>query len=286
MEDKYKNIILHHNEDLVKSVVGQEYLQKSIDNCLDLASLTEANFKIASALYGNHLARLIKEEETAAIARLYQKEVKSNILESVKIPSEINLDEIGLVLIRPELMDNLAECQEFLSNKNLEIIYEKDLLINFQQYWGLYNIGLSYLEKEKIIDFPTRTANYINLPCHLLILKGSHLNGVSELLTSLKGRAGEINRKTIRGSIAITALSSFINKEDCSDFHQEYRMVFDLIGIYRNLVSGKIKSDDSHKSVDIPLLFYAGQGVHIPDKNELEDNLKILLDQTEIDSLL
>ena len=273
MEDKYKNIILHHNEDLVKSVVGQEYLQKSIDNCLDLASLTEANFKMASALYGNHLARLIKE-------------VKSNILESVKIPSEINLDEIGLVLIRPELMDNLAECQEFLSNENLEMIYEKDLLINFQQYWGLYNIGLSYLEKEKIIDFPTRTANYINLPCHLLILKGSHLNGVSELLTSLKGRAGEINRKTIRGSIAITALSSFINKEDCSDFHQEYRMVFDLIGIYRNLVSGKIKSDDSHKSVDIPLLFYAGQGVHIPDKNELEDNLKILLDQTEIDSLL
>lgn len=33
---------------------------------------------------------------------------------STKTSSEINLDEIELVLVEPELVDNLAECQEFL----------------------------------------------------------------------------------------------------------------------------------------------------------------------------
>lgn len=33
---------------------------------------------------------------------------------NTKISSEINLDEIELVLIEPELVGNLAECQEFL----------------------------------------------------------------------------------------------------------------------------------------------------------------------------
>ena len=40
---------------------------------------------------------------------------------NTKISSEINLDEIELVLIELKLVGNLAECQEFLSNKNLLI---------------------------------------------------------------------------------------------------------------------------------------------------------------------
>ena len=41
---------------------------------------------------------------------------------NTKISSEINLDEIELVLAEPKLVDNLAGGQEFLSNKNLILL--------------------------------------------------------------------------------------------------------------------------------------------------------------------
>lgn len=59
MEDKYKNIIRRHNEDLVKSVVGQDYLQKSIDNCLDAENLIEAN----SIVWQQHLQDFIRRKK-------------------------------------------------------------------------------------------------------------------------------------------------------------------------------------------------------------------------------
>ena len=55
----------------------------------------------------------------------------------------------------------------------------------------------------------------------------------------------------------------------------------DPIGAYQHLVQGGIPSDGMHNAADEPLLFYAAQGVHIPDADEMVRDLSILL--TEVD---
>jgi hypothetical protein len=65
-----------------------------------------------------------------------------------------------------------------------------------------------------------------------------------------------------------------------------HRIALDPIGIYRGLVNERIVSDGAHKKAANQILHYAGQGVHIPDNSELPNDLKVLLDQNEIDSML
>lgn len=275
------------HEAFVEDTLGWDFLARSRENELfSEKELLEANKKIAEELYGKNLQSALWDNNLPEIKRIYNQNVVKNILEKKTIPQELDMEKYGIVVVRPELMDVLPQCKEFLATHGLRTIFEKDDTISFDQYWGMYNIGLKFADPKTTLDFPTRTANYINLPCHMILVgTDENLNiSTSDFLQTLKGKAGHCDETTLRGSLATEELKKYIST-DGKDLEPDARIALDPIGMYRGLVDGRITSDNAHADADIQIMHYVGQGVHIPDNTELSNDLKILLTQDEIDSI-
>ena len=134
------------HETFVENTLGWDFLARSKENvAFDEKELLLANKKIAEELYGKNLQSALWENNLSEIKRIYGHNVINNILEKKRIPKELNMEKYGIVVIRPELMDSLDRCKEFLAEHNLKTVYEKDDIISFDQYWGMYVWGFNYV---------------------------------------------------------------------------------------------------------------------------------------------
>lgn len=283
MEHTIQNLF-EENSQKIYNLLGADYLKQSAQDTLTTDQVLEANDALSDDLYGTTVSNLVKTRSFQSLDKLSVK-----ALESVSVPESsidaTNTNQIGLVVIRPEATGLADKSRELLVNNGLRILLEKTTRINFKQYWSLYSAGLR--DPESRYDFPTRTLNYINKDVQILIssgrVDGENNESISDFITDkLKGRQGAFSENTLRGHIAYNALKHLVNIDNKSFVTPEANIALDPIGAYRQLVRGKIESDRMHATAQNPLLFYAGQSMHVPDNDEIRRDIRILLSEEEI----
>lgn len=269
---------LNNNYQKLESILGKDYLTKSQEDRLTVDEFIEANYKIGSFCYGEEVNRLLWERKINLIYDLYKEYLDSLDLESLE---KVDFSKLGLILVRPEVYYYRDEYRKFLEERELEVLFEKKVSIDFRQYLLLYYD--SFILDDTMYDFPSRTFNYIDNDCYLFVVTSRTKDNVANYLFSIKGKQGRLEIGTLRGDVSYRLL-----KDNIVDGHliDEAVIPLDPIGAGRMLTRDLIPHDGSHNVSDIPLLFYAGQSVHIPNGNEIRRDMATLCDREEIQYVL
>lgn len=254
----------------------------SLAGSMNADELMDYNESVAQVLYGPRVLELFKSGDFEKITSLSH-EVRRRLLE----PKEESLDGIdlskkGLIVIRPEARFLDSQIIDFIEEYGCEILKDKELEINTKQYWAMYNDGFVL---SSINDFPTRTLTYTSGDSRMVIFSNDSCGEgrLQECFNDkFKGRSGvKSSEPTIRGTIVKRGFEEA--KKGNSDL---FYSSLDPIGMYRAIVSGKINTSDEFSEAEDPFMFYAGQGVHIPDDSEeLYTCLGVLLSKEDIQDL-
>ncbi|MEG1314045.1 MAG: hypothetical protein RSD40_06985, partial [Bacilli bacterium] len=153
---------LMKNMEKVKLYFGSEFLEKSYFDKLTVEDSLNANNQLMDIVYGKNVSELIKKRKYEEVKKQYLATYKS-IIQSKELLDGLDMDKIGIVLIRPETLGLSEQYKHLLQLKGLEIVLEKNLIISFEQYWILYQHGLIHYDCR--YDFPTRTFNYVGNEC-------------------------------------------------------------------------------------------------------------------------
>lgn len=269
------------NANKIENIFGKDFLKKSIEDRLDIKDSLMANDYLANLLYGSEIASLLKKHNLKRIEELYRELYEEFILSNEKIENT-NLDKIGLLILRPETLKNEDIYISFLTKLQFDIILQKRIVLDFKKYWLLYHHGL--INRDTKYEFPTRTFNYIFNECLLLVVKKANVNfsnnSVSTILTRHKGREGMYIPETFRG-IAFDLLKDYVI--DTNKFSEQANVALDPIGMYRLITRSLVESDRRHEKVNIPLLLFAGQAVHIPNDEEIAKDLTVICEKEDIE---
>jgi len=273
---------LEQNKDIIVNLFGSDFMKDSIDDRLSVDASLEANQLLANYLYGYEIAEMLRNRQIDKLNERFN-QLKTKYVDSKQIPLNVNFEKLGLVLIRPENIGLVEKYINFLESKNLSVIYKKKVILDFENYWLLYHHGL--ICYDAMHDFPTRTLNYINKECCLLLVYSTEKKNfpVADYLMSMKGKQGIEKNGTLRGDIAYNALKKCVTNDGMHFTENYYNILFDPIGMCRILVRNQIDSDHSHDMVDLKLLYYVGQAVHIPDSREILDDFRVLFTDNDID---
>lgn len=272
------------NKAVVDDILGTEYVEHSYEDILKVHEFIDGNEALAEHLYGNEIADLVKRHKQARLDKL-----QSEVVEAVSAPesslNELDTSKLGVIVIRPEAIELVDQTRILLEQSGLGVVLDKHTKINFEQYWSLYGPGLR--DPDSKYDFPTRTLNYMNRNIHILVVTANpdslDTTPVSDYITNeLKGRQGSYTPNTIRGDIAYTALRRLVNIDSTGFLDRSTNMALDPIGAYRQLVRGHVASDRLHSTADSPILFYAGQSMHVPNNEEIGRDLRVLLSAEDI----
>ena len=269
---------LQDNNTVIKNLFGQDVLNKSINGEIDNNLFKELNEELSKQLYGKEVANAIETRNLKYLDDYYNYLYEKFL--SGGLSKEINLDEIGLVVVRPEMYDNREGIIKKLKDLKFEILHSGDKILSIEQYILLYYHGL--IHPYSTIDFPSRTLNYIGKKSYLIIVSSKEKSNVSDYLNTIKGQPGFISEDTFRG-YTTEVLKDCIKAEDC--FYNEYNALLDPISAYRLIVDHKVdqsKTDNHQEQADFPLLYYAGQGVHIPDSTEIQRDINVICTEKEL----
>lgn len=281
---KSLELMSHANAEITDKLFGRDYTEASADDRVTTDQVLEANEMLGTFLYGDEVAGLLRRN-----ARQKLDAQRIEIIESVALPKRLlkglNLDRLGIVVVRPEALDLADESKELLVANGFTPLIDKTVQINFSQYWSLYGPGLT--DPDARYDFPTRTLNYINKDLRVLAVTGKPkelgTESVSDFITDkLKGRQGSFSANTMRGDIAYMTLRKLVSPVGDTFVNPLHALALDPIGAYRKLVRNDIPSDRMHMSADCPLLFYAGQSMHVPNSTEIGLDSRLLLTEEEI----
>lgn len=236
------------------------------------------NNNVAQVLYGPRILNLFKNNQHEKIVDLSER-VKEKMLQPKKeILESINFNNLALLLIRPESRFLTEDIKLFLQKMGNEIVLEHPLFVDLKQYWMMYNEGFL---KSDLSDFPTRTLIYTHGESKILILRKKQPNFQNHLNSELKGVSGIPSKNpTLRGTVVLDGFEK-AKKENEKLFYDS----IDPLGMYRTITSGKIYSSDSYNKCDDPVLYYAGQGIHLPEEHELATNTGVLLDNNQLKEL-
>lgn len=271
---------LEENLGIVKKIYSESFINDSINDELCADYCMEANEQLAKYVYGVQIADLLRNGEISAINSMYKDLKKKNEFRK-DFFSDINFNNTGLILVRPENIGLVSKYEKFLNSLDLDIIYKKYIKINFEQYWLLYHHGL--ICEDAVCDFPTRTLNYANKLCCLLVVRTIKdiVQPLPDYLNSIKGKQGKFQTGTLRGEIGYNGLKNIVTSDGIYFNEKLNNLLFDPTGMCRLLSRGKIKSDNSHEIADLKLLFYVGQTVHVPDYSEILDDISVLCDEND-----
>lgn len=275
---------LMKNMEKVKLYFGSEFLEKSYFDKLTVEDSLNANNQLMDIVYGKNVSELIKKREYEEVKKQYLAMYKS-IIQPKELLDGLDMDKIGIVLIRPETLGLSEQYKHLLQLKGLEIVLEKNLIISFEQYWILYQHGLIHYDCR--YDFPTRTFNYAGNECKLLVVTPTkELNlseNTSDYLKKIKGKHGRYTEGTLRGDIAFNGLKDYVTQNNT--FTPEANIILDPIGMYRVITREMVDYDRAHEIADLPLLFYAGQAIHTPDDDEIERDFRTLCSSQDIEKV-
>lgn len=236
------------------------------------------NNNVAQILYGLRVLNLFKNNQQNKITELSET-IKERLLKpNIEIVKSIDFNNIAQLIVRPEARFLTEDVKLFLQERGYEIVLEYPLVINLQQYWVMYNEGFL---KSNLFDFPTRTLVYTQGESKILILYKKQDNLQDHLNTELKGSAGiKSDKPTLRGTVILNGFEK-IKQTSRELFYNS----LDPLGMYRAITNKKIESPDPFMSCEDPILYYAGQGVHLPESHELATNIGVLLNTQKLKEL-
>lgn len=269
---------LNNNYQKVETILGKTYLEKSQNDTLRIEEFLDANYKIGSFCYGKDVNKLLWERRLDLIYDLYKEYLDSLNLEEYQ---KVDFSKLGLILVRPEVYYYRDKYKQFIEQRNLEILFEKKVSLDIRQYLLLYYD--SFILSDTMYDFPSRTLNYIDNDSYLFIVTSRSIDNIANYLYSIKGIQGKYEKGTLRGDISYRLLKD--NLHD-GKFIKEAIVPLDPIGAGRMLTRDLVPHDGSHNVSDIPLLFYAGQSVHIPNYEEIKRDMATLCNKDEIQHVL
>ena len=118
---------LQDNNTIINNLFGQDVLNRSINNEIDNDLFKELNEELANALYGKDIAEAIRIRNMRYLddyyKHLYEKFLSSGL------SKEIDLDRIGLVVVRPEMYDSREEIVKKLEDLKFEILHSGDKIL-------------------------------------------------------------------------------------------------------------------------------------------------------------
>lgn len=269
---------LNNNYDKIEKILGKEYLNKSLSDTLTTDDFLDANYKIGDYCYGKEINKLIFKRKINCIRHIYDNYLNS--LKLIKFES-IDFSNFGLILVRPEVYYYRNLYRTFLEERGFEVLYEKRISIDFRQYLLLYYDSL--ILSDTIHDFPSRTLNYIDNDSYLFVVTNREKTNVANYLYSIKGTQGRFEIGTLRGDLSYKLLKENIKD---GELKKEAIIPLDPIGAGRMLIRNRIEHDGSHNISDIPLLFYAGQSVHVPNAGEIKRDMATLCNDDEMHLVL
>ncbi|MBP6889871.1 MAG: hypothetical protein KBC19_04830 [Candidatus Moranbacteria bacterium] len=237
--------------------------------------LATYNESVAQILYGPRILELFKSADQNKITELSET-IKERLLRPKKEISEsINLNNLGMVLVRPEARFLSDDIRSFLEEQGYETILEHPIVVSLDQYWMMYNLGFL---QSNLSDFPTRTLTYTHGESKVFILHKNEAGLQENLVKKLKGASGRPSTTpTLRGTIVFEGLEK-AKREDAQLFYDS----IDPLGMYRAITSNKIESPDPYTECKDPVFYYAGQGVHMPEGHELATNMGVLLNAPQL----
>lgn len=188
---------------------------------------------------------------------------------------------IGMILIRPDMTHVSNRFESFISER-YEIIHIGTPLIDSQTYWNLYQHDIYRVET--MHTRLTRAAIYIGSNCNLFVFQDPDLHidepVADHMRNKLKGQQGIYEKDTLRGDIVYKSaleLGLHILSDEVVD--SRIKVAVDPFSIFRDLAA---RPDESIKDFVYPLLFYTGVGVHIPNYEELTNDLPLFIDSTTL----
>lgn len=240
--------------------------------------LLEYNDRVAQLLYGPRILDLFKNDQHDKIKELSEV-IKEKLLQPKKqILESIDFGNLALLVIRPDAYFLSKEIEAFFQEREYEIVLKHSLVIDLKQYWVMYNDGFA---KSNLFDFPTRTLIYTRGESKVLILHKKQADLQGHLNSEIKGSSGiPSDTPTLRGTVILNGFEEAKKKNEKLFYDS-----IDPIGMYRAITSGKIDSTDPYNQCDDPVLYYAGQGIHLPDNHELSTNIGLLLDNQQLEEL-
>lgn len=273
---------LQNNAEIIKKLFGKNFLKDIVNDKLNISECIAANEYLSEYLYGLEISNLLKLNDVEKIKDIV-KQIKSKYKSRLLLIKSMDFNNIGMLVVRPENVGLVNEYIKFLNERGLLLIYKKKMQISFEQYLLMYHHGL--ILKESRYDFPTRTLNYINKDCYVLLFYSNNnlFMPISDYLTSIKGKQGKKRSDTLRGGLAYNKLKAFVKLNGTYFSKKEYNLPFDPIGMCRLLVREEIESDNSHNISDLKLLYYVGQAVHVPNSKEIKDDFSVLFDDNDLD---
>ena len=255
-------------------------LKKHIENIDKLTSteLLAYNNSVAKVLYGHRILDLFKNNQHEKIVDLSEM-IKKRMLQPKKETIEsIDFNNLALLLIRPESRFLTEDIKLFLQEREYKVVLEHPLVVDLKQYWMMYNEGFL---KSNLSDFPTRTLIYTHGESKILVLHKKQSDLQHHLNSELKGSSGiPSDSPTLRGTVILNGFEK-AKKENEKLFYDSV----DPLGMYRAITAGKIDSTDPYNECGDPVLYYAGQGIHLPEDYELATNAGVLLDKHQLEEL-
>lgn len=274
LEDLHENISVK-----IQNIFGKQFLELAKAGRISAEESINANVILANALYSNQLLDSILIHNIKAFEDLSDDNLQQFVSNNKSALSKfLESSGVQLLIVRPEMYHLHQKIGNFLEKEGLDIIASIDKTLSFEQYWAMYKDNI--FDKNAFADFPTRTLLYLSGKCRLIIF----LNLKDVNLPKLKGERGVYIPHTIRGDL-ITKESLYLLRNNIVD-PKKLSFILDPIGCYRGIISGDTPSDNIHKKYKYPFFFYAIAGIHMPDNEEIQRELQILLGLEEIEEIV
>lgn len=197
--------------------------------------------------------------------------------QQIEAPSDNRIPrQIGMILIRPDMIHASNEFEQFIANR-YEIIHTENVALDADAYWNIYKHD--FYRPETMHCRLTRAALYIGSVSRLILFK-EETNDTNDLpladhvYQNLKGVQGKRQSGTLRGEIVYNnAIRLGLHKLDQAT-DKRLKIATDPFRAYRHLVG---LSDELQTNFKFPLLFYTGVGVHVPNAQEIQNDALTLL---------
>jgi hypothetical protein len=187
----------------------------------------------------------------------------------------VNNNNIGLILIRPEMAHIEKRIVGFLEELDFVIMLNRPHNMLIEQYLSVYKKALGLIQTK--YTFPNRTLVYLNAPSQLVVFSHPHYpssdrHPQDEFLSRYKGKQGRVTPRTIRGDLVyheakkqgLDRLPAVIDK-----------LAFDPLGVYGHHTKRYNKS----------LMAYTSVSVHIPNSRELSRDAGVLLEINDFEKI-
>ncbi len=236
------------------------------------------NDRVAMRLYGPRVLALFKAKRFEEITEIWERLREQLLRQNGGMSRAIDTNTLALALIRPEARFLSNDIERFLQDKGFEILFDHRLVVEKRQYWAMYNEGFIHSD---LMDFPTRTLVYTHGESKVLVMRTAQDDAQANLNETYKGQAGIPSATpTLRGTVILDGFER-AKREDRELFYD----VVDPFGMYRAITSGMVHSPDPYATREDPILYYAGQGVHLPEPHELPTCLGVLLPREKLNLL-